>query len=108
MILEVAQFQNHFSFHITECILAKDYELDRDKICLKEIIGEGQFGDVHKGTYQAKNNGTIHPVAVKTCKIEEEESMGEKFLEEACRYQEIPIGFQNQLFKNIKLVIFKV
>lgn len=26
------------------------------------------------------------PVAVKTCKVESEESMGEKFLEEACEY----------------------
>lgn len=25
------------------------------------------------------------PVAVKTCKVESEESMGEKFLEEACK-----------------------
>ena len=30
---------------------AKDYELSRDRIELEDILGEGQFGDVHKGNY---------------------------------------------------------
>ncbi|GFX63225.1 focal adhesion kinase 1 [Trichonephila clavipes] len=60
----------------------KDYELLRTDVILGEIIGEGQFGDVHKGTYISKDGQTL-AVAVKTCKIESEESMGEKFLEEA-------------------------
>ncbi|XP_076329625.1 focal adhesion kinase 1-like isoform X4 [Tachypleus tridentatus] len=60
----------------------KDYELCRLRICLGEIIGEGQFGDVHKGTYKCKDDQVI-PVAVKTCKIETELTMREKFLEEA-------------------------
>ncbi|KAG1659462.1 Focal adhesion kinase 1 [Nymphon striatum] len=60
----------------------RDYELPRSRISLGEIIGEGQFGDVHKGVFKAKDDSVIH-VAVKTCKIESEESMGEKFLEEA-------------------------
>lgn len=35
------------------------------------------------------------PVAVKTCKVESEESMGEKFLEEACKtyFSEIMLQF---------------
>lgn len=33
---------------------ARDYELNRADIVLEEIIGEGQFGDVHKGTYKCK------------------------------------------------------
>ncbi|EEC05402.1 focal adhesion kinase, putative, partial [Ixodes scapularis] len=32
----------------------KDYELCRSNIVLGDIIGEGQFGDVHKGTYVLK------------------------------------------------------
>uniref|UniRef100_T1IYC0 non-specific protein-tyrosine kinase n=1 Tax=Strigamia maritima TaxID=126957 RepID=T1IYC0_STRMM len=60
----------------------KDYELIRSRLELGEIIGEGQFGDVHKGRYRCKDN-QMAAVAVKTCKIESEQSMGEKFLEEA-------------------------
>ncbi|CAL1265166.1 unnamed protein product [Larinioides sclopetarius] len=62
--------------------IVKDYELKRTDVILGEIIGEGQFGDVHKGTYISKDGQTLS-VAVKTCKVESEESMGEKFLEEA-------------------------
>ncbi|KAG8171561.1 hypothetical protein JTE90_022558, partial [Oedothorax gibbosus] len=54
----------------------------RTDVILGEIIGEGQFGDVHKGTCIAKD-GQTQAVAVKTCKIESEDSVGEKFLEEA-------------------------
>ncbi|XP_077495289.1 protein tyrosine kinase 2 Fak isoform X3 [Amblyomma americanum] len=61
----------------------KDYELCRSHITLGDIIGEGQFGDVHKGTYTSKADNQVVPVAIKTCKVETEESMGEKFLEEA-------------------------
>ncbi|CAN8006221.1 unnamed protein product, partial [Ixodes pacificus] len=62
----------------------KDYELCRSNIVLGDIIGEGQFGDVHKGTYVLKADNQVVPVAIKTCKVETEEAMGEKFLEEAC------------------------
>lgn len=34
--------------------LARDYELNRADIVLEDIIGEGQFGDVHRGTYKCK------------------------------------------------------
>lgn len=61
----------------------KDYELSRSHITLGDIIGEGQFGDVHKGTYTSKADNQVIPVAIKTCKVETEDSMGEKFLEEA-------------------------
>lgn len=64
--------------------LARDYELDRSQIELLEIIGEGQFGDVHKGNYTDRD-GTVVPVAVKTCKPDSDVSTGEKFLEEACK-----------------------
>lgn len=33
-------------------IAAKDYEIPRDMITLGQTIGHGQFGDVHRGTYQ--------------------------------------------------------
>lgn len=61
----------------------KDYELCRSHITLGDIIGEGQFGDVHKGTYTSQADSQVIPVAIKTCKVETEDSMGEKFLEEA-------------------------
>ncbi len=60
----------------------KNYELCRLRITLDAIIGEGQFGDVFKGSYRTKDDQTL-AVAVKTCKIESEGHMGDKFLEEA-------------------------
>ena len=32
-------------------ILAKDYDIPRSRLKLEIIIGQGQFGDVHRGTY---------------------------------------------------------
>lgn len=66
-------------------LTARDYELDRSQIELQDIIGEGQFGDVHKGSY-TQRDGSIIPVAVKTCKPDGDSSTGEKFLEEACKF----------------------
>lgn len=93
---------------------ARNYELDRTQITLNDIIGVGQFGDVHIGTCRinksskskngggggaddssqkdgATSNGTdsdaknvIH-VAVKTCKADADMQTAEKFLEEACK-----------------------
>lgn len=90
---------------------ARNYELDRTQITLLEIIGVGQFGDVHLGTCRIKNatplkpnkkpadaneidafsyenqdenKGIIH-VAVKTCKADSDLATSEKFLEEACK-----------------------
>ncbi|RWS12001.1 focal adhesion kinase 1-like isoform X2 [Dinothrombium tinctorium] len=60
----------------------KDYELCRMRLTLDLIIGEGQFGDVFKGTYRMDEDHLIS-VAIKTCKTDNEKIMGEKFLEEA-------------------------
>ena len=62
----------------------RDYEIDRSLVELREIIGEGQFGDVHKGVYGRDGTSEGLAVAVKTCKVEGDAAMTEKFLEEAC------------------------
>ncbi|XP_047540468.1 focal adhesion kinase 1 isoform X4 [Vanessa atalanta] len=71
----------------------RDYELVRNQIELTGIIGEGQFGDVHKGTCRvsgaprvprkARGADCVLPVAVKTCKLDADLDTAEKFLEEA-------------------------
>ena len=66
----------------------QDYELDRGKIELSEIIGEGQFGDVHKGVFRQPGAGEAANIAVKTCKVDTEEGMADKFLEEAIIMQQ--------------------
>uniref|UniRef100_A0A182N274 Focal adhesion kinase 1 n=1 Tax=Anopheles dirus TaxID=7168 RepID=A0A182N274_9DIPT len=38
---------------------ARDYELDRSQITLNEIIGVGQFGDVHIGSCRLPNKSTL-------------------------------------------------
>ena len=64
---------------------SRDFELDRDCVDLREILGQGQFGDVYGGLY-SHPNGTDIPVAVKTCKLEADEGTAEKILEEARKY----------------------
>lgn len=61
--------------------IVPNYELSRSSIDLQEIIGYGHFGDVHRGIF--RNNSGSEPtlVAVKTCK---DQTMADKFLEEAC------------------------
>lgn len=59
----------------------KDYELARSQLELGEIIGEGQFGDVHRGTCIVGNQKI--KVAVKTCKPGSDMAVTEVFLEEA-------------------------
>ncbi len=49
-----------------------------------EIIGQGQFGDVHQGIYHNKDTEKI-PVAVKTCKLDADSATTDRFLEEACK-----------------------
>ncbi|XP_052744986.1 focal adhesion kinase 1 isoform X2 [Bicyclus anynana] len=83
----------------------RDYELVRNQIELTGIIGEGQFGDVHKGTCKVTSanhpslrrqlalqrqqgkagagSDCVLPVAVKTCKLDADLDTAEKFLEEA-------------------------
>ncbi|XP_057654979.1 focal adhesion kinase 1 isoform X1 [Diorhabda carinulata] len=60
----------------------KNYELVRTQIELQDILGEGQFGDVHKGIFKTKD-GVCIPIAVKTCKGDADLATTEKFLEEA-------------------------
>ncbi|XP_076239601.1 protein tyrosine kinase 2 Fak isoform X2 [Calliopsis andreniformis] len=60
----------------------QNYEIVRNQVELGEIIGEGQFGNVHKGSYKGRDNQTI-AVAVKTCKVDADLATSEKFLEEA-------------------------
>ena len=42
-------------------ISARNYELDRSQITLSDIIGVGQFGDVHIGTYRCKQQNSTLP-----------------------------------------------
>ena len=44
---------------------------------------QGQFGDVHRGSWRPQTSSEASAVAVKTCKVETDASMAEKFLEEA-------------------------
>ncbi|XP_015607197.1 uncharacterized protein LOC107273475 isoform X3 [Cephus cinctus] len=60
----------------------RDYQIVRNQVELGEIIGEGQFGNVHKGSYKGRDGQTI-AVAVKTCKVDADLATAEKFLEEA-------------------------
>ncbi|KAF0298866.1 Focal adhesion kinase 1 [Amphibalanus amphitrite] len=60
-----------------------DRELPRESVHLEKTIGEGQFGDVYLGTYSPPGGAAPMPVAVKTCKIDHDGSMANKFLEEA-------------------------
>ena len=69
---------------------SRDFELDRECVHLSQILGQGQFGDVYGGFYSSSGGGQddIH-VAVKTCKLEADESTAEKILEEACECQKV-------------------
>lgn len=58
---------------------AKDYEIPKSRLRLDTIIGQGQFGDVHRGTYNSPDDPNLQ-VAIKSCKNPESR---EKFLEEA-------------------------
>uniref|UniRef100_A0A7N6BRE2 Focal adhesion kinase 1 n=1 Tax=Anabas testudineus TaxID=64144 RepID=A0A7N6BRE2_ANATE len=72
-----------FLFMSTSVVyLARDYEIQRDRIELGRCIGEGQFGDVHQGVYISPENPALS-VAVKTCKNSTSDSVREKFLQEA-------------------------
>lgn len=75
-------------------VLDCNYELFRDQVELGEIIGEGQFGDVHKGICHmrsTKNTPTSNAVAVaiKTCKPDADMATTDKFLEEACKFMKL-------------------
>uniref|UniRef100_A0A8D8RG83 non-specific protein-tyrosine kinase n=2 Tax=Cacopsylla melanoneura TaxID=428564 RepID=A0A8D8RG83_9HEMI len=61
---------------------SRNYELTRNQIEIGEKIGDGQFGDVHRGVFRRPDK-TVISVAVKTCKGDTDLSTAEKFLEEA-------------------------
>lgn len=65
---------------------SRDYEIDREHVQLHDIIGEGQFGDVHKGTLLDQDGETVTPIAVKTCKVDADFAVTDKFLDEASKY----------------------
>ncbi|OZC12471.1 hypothetical protein X798_00102 [Onchocerca flexuosa] len=56
--------------------------LDRSRVTLEELLGDGQFGNVYKGTFM-KENGLIDKVAVKVCKMDSEAMEKQNFLDEA-------------------------
>ncbi|XP_067937709.1 focal adhesion kinase 1-like isoform X2 [Watersipora subatra] len=60
---------------------AREFELSRNSVELTAVLGEGQFGDVHQGNYKMAD-GTVIPVAIKTCKVESGDAP-DKLLEEA-------------------------
>lgn len=47
--------------------LAKDYEISRDHLQLQEIIGQGQFGDVYKGSYRAPVFSPLQIIVLYNC-----------------------------------------
>lgn len=40
-------------------LVARDYEIQRERIELGRCIGEGQFGDVHQGVYMSPVSLTL-------------------------------------------------
>lgn len=79
----------YYVFTILISVLDCNYDLFREQIELGEIIGEGQFGDVHKGVcYMRSTKNTPRnavEVAIKTCKPDADIATTDKFLEEACK-----------------------
>uniref|UniRef100_A0A0R3RHW8 receptor protein-tyrosine kinase n=1 Tax=Elaeophora elaphi TaxID=1147741 RepID=A0A0R3RHW8_9BILA len=63
---------------------SKDANLlvDRSRVTLEELLGDGQFGNVYRGTFM-KEDGFIDAVAVKVCKMDGETVERQNFLEEA-------------------------
>jgi focal adhesion kinase 1 len=67
---------------------SRDFEIDRSRVIITMpdvILGEGQFGNVHKGVYAEEEGVQGVAIAVKTCKVEGDDAMTEKFLGEACK-----------------------
>ena len=46
-------------------------------------------------------DGSSVPVAIKTCKVDNEDSMAEKFLEEACKCETIVLRSNYVLMRNM-------
>jgi len=70
-----------------DTVTPQEYEIPRSCLKLVEIIGQGQFGDVFRGSYASRDDPEM-PVAIKTYKYDpdkeqEDATRNEKFLEEA-------------------------
>uniref|UniRef100_A0AAF5DCX9 Protein kinase domain-containing protein n=1 Tax=Strongyloides stercoralis TaxID=6248 RepID=A0AAF5DCX9_STRER len=60
----------------------EDLKIDRKKILLEELLGEGHFGNVYRGSFtDAYKN--IHNVAIKVCKSNTEQKEIDNFVKEA-------------------------
>lgn len=46
-------FSRKLIFQVHYILIARDYEIQRERIELGRCIGEGQFGDVHQGVYMS-------------------------------------------------------
>lgn len=46
-------FSRNLIFQVRYILVARDYEIQRERIELGRCIGEGQFGDVHQGVYMS-------------------------------------------------------
>lgn len=46
-------FIRNLMFEVRYILIARDYEIQRERIELGCCIGEGQFGDVHQGVYMS-------------------------------------------------------
>lgn len=61
------------------------YYIPKEAILLSEVLGDGEFGSVHKGTMKYENDGniTLIPVAIKTLHDEHCKENRKEFLREA-------------------------
>lgn len=61
------------------------YYIPKESIVLEEILGDGEFGSVHKGTmkYEHEGDSTVIPVAIKTLHDEHCKENRKEFLREA-------------------------
>ncbi|VDN51143.1 unnamed protein product [Dracunculus medinensis] len=67
---------------LLQTIPGQEMRINRSNVILEQLLGDGQFGNVYRGSY-TKNDGSILSVAVKVCKIDSEPSEMQGFLEEA-------------------------
>ena len=76
-----------------------DWAIDKTAIRLEQLLGDGQFGIVYRGTYVDKD-GKKQPVAVKVWGAEKESQdiseINKYLLDEACKH------FEKNWEKNIR------